>query len=100
MLRGRDERRRPAAIDAVRRRPAGVDTAPRLPLARPPGLTGLGQLLGAGSPADATLVLDRVYIVRRSLRPRPPLIALSFAVNVLGKRRVRELVRHVTPPRT
>jgi lipopolysaccharide/colanic/teichoic acid biosynthesis glycosyltransferase len=63
-----------------------------------PGLTGLGQLLGAGSPRR-TLVLDRIYIARRSLGLDLRMIALSFAVNVLGKRRVRELLRHA-PPRT
>jgi lipopolysaccharide/colanic/teichoic acid biosynthesis glycosyltransferase len=56
-----------------------------------PGLTGLGQLRGTGSPRR-TLVLDRAYIARRSLLLDLRLIALSFAVNVLGKRRVRELL--------
>jgi lipopolysaccharide/colanic/teichoic acid biosynthesis glycosyltransferase len=67
-----------------------------------PGLTGLGQLRGTGTP-HRTLVLDRAYITRRSLLLDIRLIALSFAVNVLGKRRVRELLqgsgkRQVTHP--
>ena len=56
-----------------------------------PGLTGLAQIIGPESPADA-LELDRVYAEGWN----PPLdcllIALSFAVNVLGKARVRQLV--------
>ena len=55
---------------------------------RPPGLTGLAQMAGSGS-SDASLALDRAYIARRSFRLDCQLIALSFAVNALGKRRVR-----------
>jgi lipopolysaccharide/colanic/teichoic acid biosynthesis glycosyltransferase len=57
-----------------------------------PGLTGLGQMQGSGSPRDR-IVLDRLYIAHRSLLLDVRLVALSFAVNVLGKRRVRELLR-------
>jgi len=66
-----------------------------------PGLTGLGQLRGAGAPRR-TLALDRAYIARRSLCLDIRLIALSFAVNVLGKRRVRELLHsfRTKSPRT
>ena len=58
---------------------------------RRPGLTGLAQLAGPDS-AAASLVLDRRYIERQSLWLDVNLIALSFAVNVCGKARVRALV--------
>jgi lipopolysaccharide/colanic/teichoic acid biosynthesis glycosyltransferase len=57
----------------------------------PPGLTGLAQVMGTGSP-ERSLHLDRAYIIRRSLLLDLRLIALSFAINALGKRRVRELL--------
>ena len=53
-----------------------------------PGLTGLAQMADSGS-SHASLALDRDYIARRSLRLDCQLIALSFVVNALGKRRVR-----------
>lgn len=53
-----------------------------------PGLTGLAQLVGGPSPRDA-LELDRMYVARSSLLLDCRLIALSFAVNVFGKSRVR-----------
>jgi len=56
-----------------------------------PGLTGLAQL--AGAVGDDALALDR----RHAMEWRPlvtcRLIALSFAVNALGKARVRRHVR-------
>jgi undecaprenyl phosphate N,N'-diacetylbacillosamine 1-phosphate transferase len=57
-----------------------------------PGLTGLAQIVGPSSRAEA-LELDRAYVA--SWRPLLDygLIALSFAVNVLGKTRVQRLLR-------
>ena len=52
-----------------------------------PGLTGLAQLAGARS-----LHLDRRYIADQSLRLDLRLIAMSFVVNLLGKRRARHLL--------
>jgi lipopolysaccharide/colanic/teichoic acid biosynthesis glycosyltransferase len=57
----------------------------------PPGLTGLAQVVAPPS-RRASLFLDRRYIARQSLWLDVRLIALSFAVNALGKQRVRELV--------
>jgi lipopolysaccharide/colanic/teichoic acid biosynthesis glycosyltransferase len=53
-----------------------------------PGLTGLAQMMCAGTTA-AGLELDRVYLERGNLMLDCQLIALSFAVNALGKARVR-----------
>jgi lipopolysaccharide/colanic/teichoic acid biosynthesis glycosyltransferase len=55
----------------------------------PPGLTGLAQVMGTGAP-HLSLHLDRAYLIRRSLLLDLRLISLSFAINALGKRRVRE----------
>jgi len=55
---------------------------------RKPGLTGLAQLLGAAS-TQQTLDLDRTYTARANVVLDCQLIALSFAVNVFGKSRVR-----------
>ena len=53
-----------------------------------PGLTGLAQL--AGPPAAAgSLALDRYYVRRAALWLDVRLIALSFAVNAIGKARVQ-----------
>lgn len=57
----------------------------------PPGLTGLVQVVGTRSARHA-LRLDRCYIARQSLRLDIWLIAWSFAINVLGKARVRRLI--------
>jgi lipopolysaccharide/colanic/teichoic acid biosynthesis glycosyltransferase len=57
----------------------------------PPGLTGLAQVMATGS-SRRSIGLDRAYINRRSLRLDLQLIAISFAINALGKRRVRELL--------
>lgn len=54
-----------------------------------PGLTGLGQLAGR-SPTEA-LALDRSYVRDRSLAFDCRLIAISFAVNLLGKTRARRV---------
>ena len=57
----------------------------------PPGLTGLAQVIGPPAPR-ASLFLDRTYVGRQNLWLDVRLIALSFAVNALGKQRVRELL--------
>jgi len=57
----------------------------------PQGLTGLAQVVGARSDQHA-LRLDRRYIARQNLRLDTQLIAWSFAVNLLGKRRVHRLI--------
>jgi len=57
----------------------------------PPGLTGLAQIAGTRSPRQA-LRLDRRYIAHQSWRLDVRLIAWSFAINVLGKHRVRRLI--------
>lgn len=57
----------------------------------PPGLTGLAQVVGTRSARHA-MSLDRRYIARQSLRLDIRLIALSFAINLLGKTRVRRLI--------
>jgi lipopolysaccharide/colanic/teichoic acid biosynthesis glycosyltransferase len=59
-----------------------------------PGLTGLAQIAGAQSSNDA-LELDRTYTARWSPLLDCRLIALSFAVNVLGKSRVQRLLRRL-----
>jgi lipopolysaccharide/colanic/teichoic acid biosynthesis glycosyltransferase len=59
---------------------------------RRPGLTGLAQVLGAASAEDA-LALDRAYLERRTPLADGQLIALSFAVNVLGKKRLQRWLR-------
>jgi lipopolysaccharide/colanic/teichoic acid biosynthesis glycosyltransferase len=56
-----------------------------------PGLTGLAQVVGTRSARHA-LRLDRCYIARQSLRLDVRLIAWSFAINVVGKARVRRLI--------
>ena len=56
-----------------------------------PGLTGLSQL--AGAPPHEALELDRSYAAGWNPLLDCRLIALSFAVNVLGKARVHRLVR-------
>jgi len=57
-----------------------------------PGITGLSQLL-AGRGARASERLDRFYLRRQSLALDLKLIALSFAVNVLGKSKIRRWLR-------
>jgi lipopolysaccharide/colanic/teichoic acid biosynthesis glycosyltransferase len=56
-----------------------------------PGLTGLAQVFGPGG-CRRSLILDRLYIARRSVWLDVRLIALSFAINALGKKRARELL--------
>lgn len=57
-----------------------------------PGITGLSQLL-ARPASRSTRRLDRLYLQRQSLVLDLRLIALSFAVNVAGKRNVRRWMR-------
>ena len=65
----------------------------------PPGLTGLAQVVGARSARHA-LHLDRCYIARQSLMLDVRLIAWSFVINVLGKRRVQQLISRRPLPGT
>jgi len=60
-----------------------------------PGLTGLSQL--AGAPPDEALELDRTCAAGWNPLLDCELIALSFAVNVLGKSRVRRFVEQQRP---
>jgi lipopolysaccharide/colanic/teichoic acid biosynthesis glycosyltransferase len=57
-----------------------------------PGITGLSQLL-AGPTSRSTRRLDRLYLQRQSLLLDLRMIALSFAVNLAGKRHVRHWVK-------
>jgi lipopolysaccharide/colanic/teichoic acid biosynthesis glycosyltransferase len=57
-----------------------------------PGLTGPAQIVGAAS-SDEALALDRTYNARWSPLLDCRLIALSFAVNVVGKSRVQRRLR-------
>jgi lipopolysaccharide/colanic/teichoic acid biosynthesis glycosyltransferase len=57
----------------------------------PPGLTGLAQVFGTRA-ARTSLFMDLRYVARRSLWLDVRLIALSFAVNAVGKQRVRALL--------
>ena len=84
-------------MSAVGPRPLTADDVRRLGWTAPehdfrwrsrPGLTGLAQMACAGT-TRAALELDRAYLERRSLQLDCQLIALSFAVNALGKARVR-----------
>jgi len=56
-----------------------------------PGLTGLAQVSEARS-GRLSLGLDRRYVARQSLWLDVRLVAVSFAINALGKRRVRRLL--------
>jgi undecaprenyl phosphate N,N'-diacetylbacillosamine 1-phosphate transferase len=64
-----------------------------------PGITGLSQLL-AGRGARSSERLDRLYLRRQSLLLDLQLIALTFAVNIVGKSKVRRFLRRpLTAPR-
>jgi len=51
-----------------------------------PGLTGFAQVIGT----TPTASLDRYYVARQSLLLDVRLVAASFAINALGKARVRQ----------
>ena len=57
-----------------------------------PGLTGLAQIAGAKS-SEESLAFDRAYVTRWRPLLDCQLIALSFAVNIFGKARVRQLMQ-------
>jgi undecaprenyl phosphate N,N'-diacetylbacillosamine 1-phosphate transferase len=57
-----------------------------------PGITGLSQLF-ARPTLRSSRRLDRLYLQRQNLLLDLQLIALSFAVNLAGKRHVRHWVR-------
>jgi lipopolysaccharide/colanic/teichoic acid biosynthesis glycosyltransferase len=87
-------------MSAVGPRPLTADDVARLGWMTPhhdfrwrvlPGLTGLAQLAGPPS-AAGSLALDRYYVRRASLQLDVRLIALSFAVNALGKARVQRWI--------
>ncbi len=63
-----------------------------------PGITGLSQLLAAPT-ARSTRRLDRLYLQRQGLGLDLRLIALTFAVNVAGKRNVRRWLNALTSHR-
>jgi lipopolysaccharide/colanic/teichoic acid biosynthesis glycosyltransferase len=54
-----------------------------------PGLTGLAQVVGSHA-SRSSLFLDRRHIARQGVWLDAQLIALSFAINALGKQRVRD----------
>lgn len=56
-----------------------------------PGLTGPAQLVGPDAPRYS-LRLDRRYIARRTLWLDVRMVAMSFLINALGKRRARRLL--------
>jgi lipopolysaccharide/colanic/teichoic acid biosynthesis glycosyltransferase len=56
-----------------------------------PGLTGLAQVIG-GSASRLSACMDRCYIARQSLSLDARLVAVSFAINALGKTRVRQIL--------
>jgi lipopolysaccharide/colanic/teichoic acid biosynthesis glycosyltransferase len=56
-----------------------------------PGLTGLAQVTEARS-GRVSLFLDRRYVARETLWLDVRLVAASFAINALGKARVRRLL--------
>jgi undecaprenyl phosphate N,N'-diacetylbacillosamine 1-phosphate transferase len=57
-----------------------------------PGLTGLAQVTGAPSGRQSAS-LDRWYVGHSSLSLDVRLVALSFAINALGKTQVRQFLR-------
>ncbi|MGH1482021.1 MAG: sugar transferase [Geminicoccales bacterium] len=54
-----------------------------------PGITGLAQIFG-GQTADQSNQLDATYIAQAGLLTDIELIVISFAMNIAGKRKVRQ----------
>ena len=59
-----------------------------------PGLTGLAQVMGAPS-GRRSASLDRWYVAYGNLSLDVRLVALSFAINALGKTRIRQWLLRV-----
>jgi len=87
-------------LSAVGPRPLTASDVERLGWWRPPydfrwsvtpGLTGLAQVVGTRSARHA-LRVDRCYIAHRTIALDLQLVAWSFAINVIGKSRVRRLL--------
>jgi lipopolysaccharide/colanic/teichoic acid biosynthesis glycosyltransferase len=62
-----------------------------------PGLTGLAQLLGARADEDA-LEWDRVHAEGWNVTLDCQMVVWSFAVNALGKERIRPVLRRLYGP--
>ena len=62
-------------------------------LAQRPGITGPAQVFG-GRGAEASRELERRYAAEANLVTDLELIAISFVINLLGKRRVRAALAH------
>jgi lipopolysaccharide/colanic/teichoic acid biosynthesis glycosyltransferase len=56
-----------------------------------PGLTGLAQVMGAPSGRQSAS-LDRWYVAHGNLSLDVRLVMLSFAINALGKSRIRQFM--------
>ena len=61
-----------------------------------PGITGLSQLM-AGRGVSSSEHMERMYLRRQCLSLDLQLIVLSFAVNILGKRKIRRWMRGTSP---
>ena len=57
-----------------------------------PGITGMAQVFGTD--LWESEALDWAYVANPSLRIDAELVAISFVMNTLGKRRVRTLLQH------
>jgi undecaprenyl phosphate N,N'-diacetylbacillosamine 1-phosphate transferase len=57
-----------------------------------PGITGSAQLAGGRSARDSSR-LERLYLLKQSAALDICIVALSFAINVIGKTRVRGWIR-------
>ena len=85
---------RPLTAEDVRRL-GWADLNHEWRFAAKPGVTGLSQLL-AGRSARYSRRLERLYLCRQSFSFDLRLIALSFAVSLVGKRVVRHWLRRPT----